>query len=60
VSVTYVCRHCLRPITWETRTEPGYLPREGWYDDQPAEPRTCFRALSYQHDPQVETAGASS
>lgn len=33
-----MCRTCGRPITHETRTEPGFLPRAGWYDDKRSDP----------------------
>jgi hypothetical protein len=46
-----LCRTCMRPLTWETRTEPGYLPRTGWYDDARSDPLVCFKAADYQHVP---------
>lgn len=46
-----LCRTCMRPITHETRTEPGYLPREGWYDDARTDPLVCFKAIDYRHVP---------
>lgn len=46
-----LCRTCLRPITWETRIEPGFLPRTGWYDDARTDPLICFRAVGYRHEP---------
>lgn len=46
-----LCRTCMRPITFETRTEPGYLPREGWYDDARVDALVCFKAVSYNHVP---------
>jgi hypothetical protein len=46
-----LCRTCLRPLTWETRTEPGYLPRTGFYDDARSDPLICFSAISYRHEP---------
>lgn len=46
-----LCRTCLRPLTWETRTEPGYLPRAGWYDDARSDPLVCFKARNYRHVP---------
>jgi hypothetical protein len=46
-----LCRTCLRPLTWETRTEPGHLPRAGWYDDARSDPLVCFKARDYQHVP---------
>lgn len=46
-----LCRTCMRPLTWETRTEPGYLPRQGWYDDASTEPVVCFKAVDYRHEP---------
>ena len=46
-----LCRTCLRPLTWETRTEPGYLPRTGWYDDACFGPLVCFKAAGYRHVP---------
>lgn len=46
-----VCRTCARPITYETRTEQGYLPREGWYDDARTDALVCFQAIDYQHVP---------
>jgi hypothetical protein len=46
-----LCRTCLRPITWETRTEPGYLPRTGFYDDTRVDALICFCAISYRHEP---------
>ena len=46
-----VCHRCGRRITHETRTEPGYLPREGWYDDKRTDPLVCFSAISYRHEP---------
>lgn len=47
----FVCRNCVRPITFETRTEPGFLPHEGWYDDCRTDPLLCFRAVNYRHVP---------
>jgi hypothetical protein len=41
----------MRPLTWETRTEPGYLPRTGWYDDARSDPLVCFKAVDYRHVP---------
>lgn len=46
-----LCRTCMRPLTWETRTEPGYLPRTGWYDDARSDPLVCFKAADYRHVP---------
>lgn len=46
-----LCRTCLRPLAWETRTEPGYQPRTGWYDDARTDPLICFKAVSYRHEP---------
>lgn len=46
-----LCRTCMRPLTWETRTEPGYLPRTGWYDDAHSDPLVCFKAVDYRHVP---------
>lgn len=46
-----LCRTCMRPITHETRTEPGYLPRTGWYDDFRNDPIVCFKAADYRHVP---------
>ena len=46
-----LCRTCMRPLTWETRTEPGYLPRTGWYDDVRSDPLVCFKAIDYRHVP---------
>lgn len=46
-----LCRTCMRPITWETRTEPGYLPRTGFYDDARVDPLICFKAVNYRHEP---------
>lgn len=46
-----LCRTCMRPITHEARTEPGYLPREGWYDDAQSDPLICFKASEYRHEP---------
>jgi hypothetical protein len=46
-----LCRTCMRALTWETRTEPGYLPRTGWYDDARSDPRVCFKAVDYRHVP---------
>jgi hypothetical protein len=46
-----LCRTCMRPLTWETRTEPGYLPRTGWYDDARSDPLVCFKAVDYRHVP---------
>ena len=46
-----LCRTCMRPLTWETRTDPGYLPREGWYDDAHSDPLVCFKAADYRHVP---------
>lgn len=47
----HICRNCLRPLTWETREEPGYQPREGWYDDHKIDPLICWKAISYRHVP---------
>jgi hypothetical protein len=46
-----LCRTCMRPLTRETRTEPGFLPRLGWYDDARTDPLICFRAVDYRHVP---------
>lgn len=46
-----LCRTCLRPITWETRTEPGFKPRTGFYDDARVDALVCFKAVSYRHEP---------
>lgn len=46
-----LCRTCMRPITFETRTEPGFLPREGWYDDARVDALVCFKAHGYRHVP---------
>ena len=46
-----LCRTCLRPLTWETRTEPGFKPRTGWYDDARSAPLVCFKARDYRHEP---------
>lgn len=46
-----LCRTCLRPLTWETREEPGYNPRTGWYDDARSDPLVCFKAREYRHVP---------
>lgn len=46
-----LCRTCMRPLTWETRTESGYLPRTGFYDDARSDPLICFRSADYQHHP---------
>ncbi|WP_181312482.1 hypothetical protein [Nocardioides campestrisoli] len=46
-----LCRTCMRPITHETRTEPGFLPREGWYDDARTDALVCFKAIDYRHVP---------
>lgn len=46
-----LCRTCLRPLTWETRTEPSFRPRTGWYDDAPSDPLICFKAVGYRHEP---------
>ena len=46
-----LCRTCLRPLTWETRTEPGYNPRTGFYDDTRSDPLICFKAVDYRHEP---------
>lgn len=49
-----LCRTCMRPITHETRTEPGYLPREGWYDDSSVDALVCFKARDYAHVPMTD------
>lgn len=46
-----LCRTCMRPLTWETRVEPGFLPRTGWYDDARSDPLICFKAADYRHVP---------
>lgn len=46
-----LCRTCMRPITFETRTEPDHLPREGWYDDCRVDQLICFKAADYRHVP---------
>lgn len=46
-----LCRTCMRPLTWETRTEPGFNPRQGWYDDARTDPLICFSAVDYRHVP---------
>lgn len=46
-----MCRTCGRFITYETRTEPGFLPRTGWYDDKRTDPLVCFRAIHFRHTP---------
>jgi len=51
MSAATLCRTCLRPITHETRTEPGFLSREGWYDDARTDALVCFKALEYRHVP---------
>jgi hypothetical protein len=47
-----ICRYCQRPITFETRTAPGFNPRTGWYDDLPSDPLVCFKAANLGHFPQ--------
>ena len=49
---TAICRTCRKPIVWETRTDPGYLPRTGWSDQYPKDAFVCFSALNYAHVPQ--------
>ena len=49
-----LCRTCLRPIVHETRTEPGFLPREAWYDDCRIDAITCFKAADYCHVPMTD------
>ena len=51
VPAVAICRTCARPITLETRTEPGYLPRTGWYDDCRADALVCLKAIDYRHVP---------
>ena len=46
-----LCRTCMRPLTWETRTEPGFLSRQGWYDDARTDALVCFKAVHYRHEP---------
>lgn len=46
-----LCRTCLRPITYETRVEPGYEPRTGWYDDARVDALVCFKSIDYNHVP---------
>lgn len=46
-----LCRTCLSPLTWETRTEPGYAPRTGFYDEGRIDPLVCYKAVSYRHEP---------
>lgn len=46
-----LCRTCMESLTWETRTEPGYLPRTGWYDGARSDPLVCFKAIHYRHEP---------
>lgn len=45
------CRTCGRPITHETRTDPGFKPRTGWYDDARVDPLVCYSAASLVHAP---------
>lgn len=47
---TATCRYCRKPITYGTRTEPGYLPRTGWRDAH-REPLVCFSARDLTHVP---------
>jgi len=48
-----VCRHCRRPITYETRQLASEArPRTGWWDDTHVDQHICFRALLYRHAPQ--------
>ena len=46
-----LCRTCMEPLTWETRTEPGYKPRTGWCDGARSDPLVCFKAIDYRHVP---------
>lgn len=46
-----LCRTCMRPLTWETRTEPGFKPRTGWHDDARSDALVCFKAVDYRHVP---------
>lgn len=38
-------------VLCRTCTEPGYLPRTGWYDDARSDPLVCFKAVDYRHVP---------
>jgi hypothetical protein len=51
---TAVCRHCLKPITYEVVKESGYLDRTGWSDGHWRDALVCFRALNYSHAPRLE------
>lgn len=46
-----LCRTCLRPIVHETRTSPGYQPRERWWDDAATDAEICFKSRDYTHVP---------
>lgn len=45
------CRTCRKPVVYETRTDPGYLPRTGWSDQAPRDAFVCFSADAYTHTP---------
>lgn len=45
------CRTCGVAIAHETRTEPGFKPRTGWYDTGRVDPLVCYSAASLTHSP---------
>ena len=48
---TAPCRTCGMSITHETRTDPGFQARTGWYDDGRVDPLVCYSAASLVHSP---------